>query len=314
MLNRLGEWATALDLTGIVALPVWALAVFAACVVLVCALSLVRADGRGVLAVVVLLIIVLTGWWARDHFAQRDLAAELRALDTRAFDLATRAFAPGSALGCLDANAGETVEAACERALFGSPEATAAAVSYVAAQLSLLASASELGRRHSGANSGAAMLRRALEADRFGIVAHVLAVRDGCTPGRCNAFAWLREPSRINANLAERPFDARVKSYSASWPSAGVRGMVSSAPSPPPGAAAKVPNNLYFPSASSIPPVNIMTAEPPAAQRQPQDTTGTTESAPPRPPRRPPQADSQTRQPPSTAPARSAPMPLAPPQ
>jgi hypothetical protein len=256
----------------------------------------------------------LTGWWARDHFAHRDLAAELRALDTRAFDLATRAFAPGSALGCLDANAGETVEAACERALFGSPEATAAAVSYVAAQLSLLASASELGRRHSGANSGAAMLRRALEADRFGIVAHVLAVRDGCTPGRCSAFAWLREPSRINANLAERPFDARVKSYSASWPSAGVRGMVSSAPSPPPGAAAKVPNNLYFPSASSIPPVNIMTAEPPAAQRQPQDTTGTTESAPPRPPRRPPQADSQTRQPPSTAPARSAPMPLAPPQ
>ncbi len=314
MLNRLGEWATALDLTGIVALPVWALAGFAACVVLVCALSLVRADGRGVLAVVVLLIIVLTGWWARDHFAQRDLAAELRALDTRAFDLATRAFAPGSALGCLDANAGETVQAACERGLFASPEATAAAVSYVAAQLSLLASASELGRRHSGANSGAAMLRRALEADRFGIVAHVLAIRDGCTPGRCSAFAWLRDSSRINANLAERPFEARVKTYSANWPSAGARGMVSSAPSPPPGAAAKLPNNLYFPSASSIPPVNIMTAEPPAAQRQPQDRAGTTESAPPAPPRRPPQADSQTRQPPSTAPARSAPMPLAPPQ
>jgi hypothetical protein len=314
MLNRFGEWLTALDLTGIVALPVWVLAGLAACAVLVCALTLARADGRGMLAVVLLLIIVLVGWWARDHFAQRDVAAELRALDTRAFDLATRAFAPGSALGCLDANAGETVEAACERVLFASPEATAAAASYVAAQLSLLASASELGRRHGGANPGAAMLRRALEADRFGIVAHVLAVRDGCTPGRCGAFTWLRDSTRINANLAERPFEARVKTYSASWPTAGVRGMVSSAPSPPPGAAAKVPNNLYFPSASSIPPVNIMTAEPPAALRQSQDTTGTTESAPPTPPRRPPQADSQTRQPPSTAPARSAPMPLAPPQ
>ncbi|MFL6823494.1 MAG: hypothetical protein ACJ8FA_13075 [Xanthobacteraceae bacterium] len=313
MLNRFGEWVTALDLTGIVALPLWVLAGLAACAVLVCALTLARADGRGMLAVVVLLIIVLVGWWARDHFAQRDVAAELRALDTRAFELATRAFAPGSALGCLDANAGETVEAACERALFASPEATAAATSYVAAQLSLLASASELGRRHGGANPGAAMLRRALEADRFGIVAHVLAVRDGCTPGRCGAFTWLRDPTRINANLAERPFDARVKTYSASWPTAGVRGMVS-APTPPPAAAARVPNNLYFPSASSIPPVNIMTAEPPAAQRQSQDTTGTTESAPPTPPRRPPQADSQTRQPPSTAPARSGPMPLAPPQ
>lgn len=314
MLNRLGEWVTALDLTGIAALPVWALAGLAACAVLVCALTLARADGRGLLAVVLLLIIVLVGWWARDYFAQRDVAAELRALDTRAFELATRAFAPGSALGCLDANAGETVEAACEKALFASPEATAAATSYVAAQLSLLASASELGRRHGGANPGAAMLRRALEADRFGIVAHVLAVRDGCTPGRCGAFTWLRDPTRINANLAERPFEARVKSYSASWPAAGGRAMVSSAPSPPPGAAAKVPNNLYFPSASSIPPVNIMTAEPPAARRQSQDATGTTESAPPTPPRRPPQADSQTRQPPSTAPARSAPMPLAPPQ
>ena len=114
MLNRFGEWVTALDLTGIVALPVWVLAGLAACAVLVCALTLARADGRGMLAVVVLLIIVLVGWWARDHFAQRDVAAELRALDTRAFELTTRVFAPGSALGCLDANAGETVEAACE--------------------------------------------------------------------------------------------------------------------------------------------------------------------------------------------------------
>jgi len=314
MLDRLGEWVTALDLTGSVALPVWVLAGFAACLVLVCAIALVRAEGRAVFAVVLVLIIVLTGWWARDHFAHRDLAAELRALDTRAFDLATRATAPGSALGCLDANVGETVQAACEKALFASPEATAAAVAYVTAQISLLASASELGRRHGGANPGAAMLRRAVEADRFGIVAHVLAIRDGCAPGRCSAFAWLRDPSRINANLAERPFEARLKSYSASWPTTTVRGMVSSAPSPPPSAAAKVPNNLYFPSASSIPPVNIMTAEPPAAQRQPQDTTGTAESAPPTPPRRPPQAESQPRQPPSTAPARSTPMPLAPPQ
>jgi len=207
------------------------------------------------------------------------------------------------------------IEDACEKSIFASAEATAAAVSYVAAQLSLLADARDHAR-WGGANYGNALtnLRRVIEADRFGIVAHVLAVRDGCTPGRCSAFAWLRESGRINANLAERPFEARIKTYSANWPTAGVRGMVSSAPSPPPSAAVKLPNNLYFPSASSIPPVNIMTAEPPAAQRQPQDRAGTTESAPPAPPRRPPQADSQTRQPPSTAPARSAPMPLAPPQ
>jgi hypothetical protein len=185
-------------------------------------------------------------------------------------------------------------------------------VSYVAAQLSLLASAREFGDRL--ANPAMLALRRAVEADRFGIAAHVLAVRDGCAPDQCSAFGWLRDPSRIKSNLAERAFDARVKTYSASWPAAGTRGVASTVPSPLPGAAAKVPNNLYFPSASSIPPVNIMTAEPPATQRQPQDTTGAAASVPPTPPRRPPQADSQARQPPSAPPARPGPMPLAPAQ
>jgi len=183
----------------------------------------------------------------------------------------------------------------------------------VAAQLSLLASARELGRQ-GGTNPGALALRRALEADRFGIVAHVLAVRDGCVPDQCSAFAWLRDTSRINVNLAERPFEARVKTYAASWPAVGGRGVASTPPSPAPSAAAKVPNNLYFPSATSIPPVNIMTAEPPPAQRPPQDTTGAAEAATPTPPRRPPQAGSPPRPPSSAAPARSAPVPVAPAQ
>src|SRR6266403_574258 len=143
MLDRAGE--TALDLTGIVSLPVWAVVAIAA----VLALALVRGRGEraSVSVAILVLILALAGWWARDHFARRDLAAAQRALDARGFELATRAFMPGSALGCLDAIAGETVEAACEKALFASPEATAAAVSYVAAQLSLLAAAGEHARR-----------------------------------------------------------------------------------------------------------------------------------------------------------------------
>jgi hypothetical protein len=307
MLDRVEDGATALDLTGVVSLPVWAVVAIAAVLVLACALPLVRGGGGiSVPVMILVLIVALGGWWARDHFARRDLAAERRALDARAFELATRASMPGSALGCLDAIAGETVDAACEKALFASPEATAAAVSYVAAQLSLLASARELGR-HGGTTSSMLALRRALEADRFGIVAHVLAVREGCAADQCSAFAWLGDASRIKVNLAERPFDARIKTYAASWPAAGARALASTPPSPAPSAAAKVPNNLYFPSATSIPPVNIMTAEPPAAQRQPQDTTGAAESATPTPPRRPPQASSQARPPASAAPARAAP-------
>jgi len=316
MLDRGGE--SALDLTGVVSLPVWAVVAIAAVLVLACALPLVRGRGEGasVAVAILVLILALAGWWARDHFARRDLAAAQRALDARGFELATRAFMPGSALGCLDAIAGETVEAACEKVLFATPEAAAAAVSYVAAQLSLLASARELGR-HGETAPGMLALRRALEADRFGVVAHVLAVRDGCAPDQCSAFAWLGDTTRIKVNLAERPFDARINTYAASWPAAGGRALASTPPSPAPSAAAKVPNNLYFPSATSIPPVNIMTAEPPPAQRPPQATTGAAESAPPTPPtppRRPSQTNPQARPPSSAAPARAAPVPPAPAQ
>jgi len=261
---------------------------------------------------ILVLVLALAGWWTRDHFARRDLAAAQRALDARGFELATRAFMPGSALGCLDAIAGETVEAACEKVLFATPEATAAAVSYLAAQLSLLASARELAR-HGETAPGMLALRRALEADRFGVVAHVLAVRDGCAPDQCSAFAWLGDTSRIKVNLAEHPFDARINTYAASWPAAPGRALAGTPPSPSPSAAAKVPNNLYFPSATSIPPVNIMTAEPPPAQRPPQATTGAAESAPPTPPRRP-QTNPQARPPSSAAPARAAPVSPAPAQ
>jgi hypothetical protein len=308
MLDRIAQWA-ALDLTGVVALPVWAIAAALAIAVLVAMLALMRAgaDGRSLPAAVLVLIAVVGAcWWVGDYLSRRDRAAEQRALDARVFELAARAFMPGSALGCLDPLVAETMEDTCEKTIFASPEATAAAISYVAAQLAVLGSAGE-----HAADPGMLALRRALEADRFGIVAHVLAARDGCTSDQCSAFAWLEDPSRIKVHLAERPFEARVKTYSASWPPAGSRAVATSAPASAPGAAARVPNNLYFPSASSIPPVNIMTAEPQAAQRQPQGTPGAAEAAPPR---RPPQANAPQRQSPSAAPARSAPLPVTPAQ
>jgi hypothetical protein len=296
-------------LTGVVALPVWAVAAAFTVAIVVAVRALLRtgADGRSLpAALLVLIAIVGACWWVGDYLAGRDRAADERALNARVFELATRAFMPGSALGCLDPLVAETMEDTCEKTIFASPEATAAAISYVAAQLAVLGSAGE-----HAADPGMLALRRALEADRFGIVAHVLAARDGCTSDQCSAFAWLEDTSRIKVHLAERPFEARVKTYSASWPPAGSRAVATSAPASAPGAAARVPNNLYFPSASSIPPVNIMTAEPQAAQRQPQGTPGAAEAAPPR---RPPQANAPQRQSPSAAPARSAPLPVTPAQ
>jgi hypothetical protein len=316
MLDRVGEWATAL--TGVVSLPVWAVVGIGAVLVLACALAFVRAggEGRSVPVVVLVLIVALAGWWARDHFARRDLEAEQRALDTRAFELATRAFMPGSALGCLDAIAGETVEEACEKAVFASPEATAAAVSYVAAQLSLLVSARDLGRA-GRTNSATLALRRAVEADRFGIVAHVLAVRDGCTPNQCAAFGFLQGTGRVSANLAERPFEAHVTSHMAAWQSSGARPVAGASPpamgAPGSVSAGKPASSAYFPSSASIPQVNIIAAEPPASQPS-RDTTAAAAAAEPASPRKPPANPPLVRQPSNSnsGAAASGPLQLAP--
>ena len=316
MLDRVGASTTALDLTAAgSSLPLWAAAVVAALVIIAGMLAFLRNGVDGVSAPLmqgaVVLMVALAGWWVLDYFARRDILAERQALDTRAFELTARAVAPGSALACLDAIAGDVVEDACEKALFASPEAAAAAVTYVAAQLSLLASAGDHARR-AGAGSSVTELRHAIEADPFGIVAHILAFRDGCTPAQCGMFALLQDPSRVRANLAERVFDARLKTYAAAWPASGGRPVASNAPpaaaQPMAATGPRVPNNLYFPSSSSIPPVNIMTAEP-AAPQPPRDTTGAAET--PGAPRKPAPA---RQQPSSAAPARSAPMPLAPAQ
>jgi hypothetical protein len=327
MLDRVVEWA----LTGTMSLPGWAVVAGLAAIIATLAVLRMRAgfDGRGAAwaQAALVAVAILAGWWLLDHFARRDAAADERAFEARALELATRALAPGSALACLDAIAGDAVEDACEKTVFATPEATAAAVSYVAAQLSLLSWAGERARRRSpGAGPSSprsstlsartAQLRRAIEADRFGIAAHVLALRDGCTVDRCGAFALLQDTRRISANLVERPFDAQVKRYAAAWPAAGTKPVASNVapavPVPPAAAATKPPGNLYFPSASSIPPVNIMTAEP--APAPPHDTTGTGETG--SAPRKGAPAATQARPPASSspAPARSAPTPLSPPQ
>src|ERR1700754_4102530 len=66
-------------------------------------------------------------------------AADRRALVQRNADLNLGALQPGSALSCLDAGAGDEVEAACEAKIFADPRTVAGAVAYTAARLSLLA-------------------------------------------------------------------------------------------------------------------------------------------------------------------------------
>jgi hypothetical protein len=222
-----------------------------------------------------LVAVIFSIGWVLGDFVHRDLVAERIAFEARALELAQYALVPGSPLACLQSIAGDLVENACEKALFARPEATAAAVSYVAAQLSLLSWAEENSRHASITTT--AQLRRALEADRFGIVAHVLAVRYGCALDRCSALALLRDSSRVKTNLTERPFSEFVKRYAAGW--LGVGNSVSSSATETaeaPGPISKFSNNLYFPSSASIPPISIMTPEPATSPRD--VTTGANEA------------------------------------
>jgi hypothetical protein len=212
----------------------------------------------------------LLGGVMASAFADRALwgggSAERRAFDIRAQQLNALALAPGSPLACLNALAGDVVETACEKALFGSPASVAAASSYVAAQLALLSSAAAHGPR-AGADIDdvLAPLRRSLESDRFGFVAHVLAVRDGCTGQSCKAFALFRDANHLRANLNAAILDRYVERYAALW-SAGSDGPGAEAP-PAATASTNAPGarkmvNIDFPSAASIPAVSIMNPEP----------------------------------------------------
>jgi hypothetical protein len=279
-----------------VSLPLWLGATIAVLLVVVGALAFSRG---AIIRVALVLLLALTGCWMLDHF-WRDLAAERQTIEARAFELRTRALAPGSALACLDPITGTEMEEPCEKALFASPQATAAAVSYVAAQLALLSSARDHAQRTWLMSDADVLtdLRRPLEADRFGIVAHVFAVRDHCSTPDCAALNLLPDSSRVSANIEQRRFETNLKRHMSAWSGAADAAVsshpVASAPAVAPSVAgiSKPPNGLFFPSASSIPPVNIMTAEPAAPRQPPTGHAGSTEPAAP------------SRRPPSGAPAR----------
>jgi hypothetical protein len=229
-----------------------------------------------------------------DRMALDQQTSERRALLSRNAELNVAAVAPGSVLACLDGGAGETVESACEKRVFADPQKAAAAVAYMSARLALLADAHAFAQTGGPGLGGAfAASRRAVELDRFGIAAHVLATRDGCTAERCPAFAWLRDSSVLKANLKAQAFDTYVARYEAAWNKEPEKQTpVASAPAAPPASVAglpeqptgiPVPSKYDFPSAASIPPVSIMNAEPPLTKEQGAKTAA---------PRAAPEADS----------------------
>lgn len=258
---------------GTSALRLWVAAGSAAFLILACMLALfwspARASGSRLSRVAFVVGCAAFGaamtWSFLDRGDSSSRGAERRALELRAQELAAQALAPGSPLACLDAIAGESVETACEKALFASPAGVAAASSYAAARLTLLTSmAAYVKRGGTDIDDVFLPLRRSLEADRFGFLAHVLAVRDGCTNQNCKALGVLRDAGQVRTHLSADTLDRYLDRYQAAW-------AATPDASPADGSAQAQPNaphkmvNIDFPSAASIPAVSIMNPEPASA-------------------------------------------------
>jgi hypothetical protein len=258
---------------GTSALRLWVTAGSAALLVFLCGLTFVLPTTRTAEAVRAILVAVGAALGAAITWASfggsGNASVERRALELRVAELTTRTLAPGSPLACLDALAGEKVETACEKAIFASPESVASATSYVAARLALLSDITAYAGRNGATIDAAPLLRRALETDRFGFLAHVLAARDGCTSENCTALGLLGDPRQVRTNLSEATFNRVLESYLPIWAKASepavaeVPQVQAAAPAAP--ANASGPRkivNIDFPTAASIPAVNIMNPEP----------------------------------------------------
>jgi hypothetical protein len=274
-------WATSLDqLWRSPAFPMWltlAAAGFFAIIVLV---TLVRAEksvANGALTVITLLAIGIAVAATIRGFTPGNGSAPAETPS-----LQTMNFSP-PALSCIDDLAGETVLTACEKALFGSAESAAAAVSYAASRITLLTASGDVAAANKSMTPELQALRHAVERDRYGVMAQALVARDHCSLSECPAFRALPDTHQIVTNMDERTYDGLISRYAPSWNAPAAAGPVVGAlpPSMPTGR----PTNAEFPTSASIPPVSIMTPEPgPSAPRAPAPASAATPPAPsPRP-------------------------------
>ena len=249
-------WTTSFDqLWRSPTFPMWltlAAAGFFGIILLITLLRAEKSVANGALTVITLLAIGIAVAATMRTFGPGDRAApgETRSLQQ------TSAMLP--ALSCIDDLAGETVLAACEKALFGSAESVAAGVSYAGSQITRLTAFGDAAVANKNLTYELLTLRRAIERDRYGLMAQVLMARDQCTPAQCAAFRALTDSHQIVVNMAERTYDALISRYAPSWnapAAAPVAALLSSVPT-------GKPTNAEFPTAASTPAVNIMTPEP----------------------------------------------------
>jgi hypothetical protein len=256
-------WASSLDqIWRSPAFPMWmmlAAAGFFGLILLVTLLRAERSVANGALSVITLfaIAIALAAVVRVDGPAGQTTPTEARAQAAMIASL--------PALSCLDELAGDAVAIGCEKALFGAPDAAAAAVSTTAARIDRLTALGDAATAENSLTPDIKVLRKSLERDRYGLVAQVLVVRDGCTQFDCAAFRSLTDQQQVAANMDSHLYDTLVARYAPTWnaPAAAQSLQATAALAGlPPSMPTGKPTNAEFPSASSTPPVSIMNPEP----------------------------------------------------
>jgi hypothetical protein len=264
-------WASSLDqIWRSPTFPMWltlAAAGFFGIIVLITLLRAEKSVANGALTVITLLAIAVAVAATIRGFGPGGQTASGESSSPRAMSVAL------PALACVDDLAGDAVLNACEKSLFGSAESSAAAVSYAASQITRLTAFGDVAAANKNMTPELQALRRAVEHDRYGLMAYALMARDHCTPSDCAAFRALTDSHQIAANMDERVYEGIIVRYASAW----------NAPPPAPAPVAALipgmptgrPTNADFPTAASTPPVSIMTPEPVAKPPAPKPPVAT---------------------------------------
>ena len=261
------NWATSLDqLWRSPAFPMWLTLAAAGFFTVIVVITMLRAEksvANGALTVITLLAIGVAVAASIRGFGTPGSVASGETASVQTINVSL------PALSCIDDLAGEAVLAACEKSLFGSAELAAAAVSYAASLITQLTASGDVAAANRNMTPEFQAVRRAVERDRYGLMAQALVARDHCTLSECAAFRAIPDTHQIVANMDERTYDGLVSRHATSWnaptPAAAAGAVAALAPTMPTGR----PTNAEFPTAASTPAVSIMTPEPGLAATPP---------------------------------------------
>lgn len=207
------------NLFAAVSLPGWAVAAGGFGVVLLLIL-LFRPRGDSGVAVLAQLAVVAiiggTAYFGLKQYEDNSRLGERRAIEERAETLLTQVNQSDSIFGCLNATATDLDEA-CEKIIFAKPERIASAVSLTANRIALLYDATVYSTRDPVFLDRFDHLRKSLEADPYGLVAHVLATEHKCIPDSCTRYRILKDVEKVKANLVSAKFDGLLAKYKESW-------------------------------------------------------------------------------------------------